>query len=188
MKIWKLAKPYLKKGIIKDFILHTEGVVKATEMILRKKRGDREILIPAAILHDVGWAKVPKELQQVNSRKKKNKKTIIKAHKLHIEYAPGIIYGILNKLEYGRKTINKIVAIVRDHKFRNPKNINKRILIDADTLGCVFSKQFYSDAKSYGNSPEENYAIRKKENKFYTKTAKEIFEREMKNRKTEISD
>lgn len=185
-KIWELAKPYLKKGKIKDFVLHTEGVVKAIEMILKKEKGDEEILIPASILHDVGWAKVPVEFQNVKDRKEGNKKIIRKALELHIEFAPEIIDEILSKLEYDKKIIKKIINIVKDHKFKNPSDINKRILIDADAVGCVFREQFYSDVKSYKNSSEENYTIRNKNDKFYTKTAKEIFEREMKNRKKEM--
>jgi hypothetical protein len=187
-KIWELTEPYLRKGKIKDFVLHTEGVVKATEMILKKEKGDAEILIPSAILHDVGWAKVPVELQDVKDRKEGNKKIIRKALELHIEFAPEIINEILTKLEYDKKIIRKIIDIVKNHKFKSPRDINKRILIDADAVGCVFREQFYSDAKSYKNSPRENYEIRKKDDKFYTKTAKEIFEREMGKRKKEVSN
>ena len=31
-EIWKLAKPYLEKGKMKNFVLHTKGVVKAMEL------------------------------------------------------------------------------------------------------------------------------------------------------------
>jgi hypothetical protein len=187
-KIWELVKPYLRKGKIKDFVMHTEGVVRATEMILKKEKGDAEILIPSAILHDVGWAKVPVELQNVKDRKEGNKKIIRKALEFHIEFAPEIINGILTKLGYDKKIIRKIIDVVKDHKFKNPRDTNKRILIDADAVGCVFREQFYSDAKSYKNSPKENYEIRKKDNKFYTKTAKEIFEKEMRKREREVSN
>lgn len=162
--------------------------MKATEMILKKEKSDAEILIPSAILHDVGWAKVPVELQDVKDRKERNKKVIKKALELHIKFAPEIIDEILTKIGCKKKKIKKIIDIVKDHKFKNPRDINKRILIDADAVGCVFREQFYSDAKSYENLPKENYEIRKKHNKFYTQTAKEIFEKEMKKRKKEVSN
>ena len=187
-KIWELAEPYLKEGVIKDFVLHTEGVVRATEMILKKEKGDEDILIPAAILHDVGWAKVPPKLQNVKDRKENNKKIIRKALELHIEFAPEIINKILTELKYDRKIIKRIIDVVYDHKFKNPRDINKRILIDADTVGCIFREQFYSDMKSYENTARESYEHRKSDDTFYTKTAKEIFEREMKKRKREVSN
>ena len=72
--------PYLKSGHKKDFVLHTEGVVKAVEMIIRLGgKGEKSLLIPAAILHDVGCSKVSEKLQTSN-----NKRDIIKALKQHI--------------------------------------------------------------------------------------------------------
>ena len=53
-KIWKLALPYLKKGRRKNFVIHTQGVIKAMELLLKKEKEDKDTLIPAAILHDTG--------------------------------------------------------------------------------------------------------------------------------------
>ncbi len=78
-KIWKLAIPYLKKGKRKDFLLHTAGVIKAMELLLRQEKGDPNILIPAVILHDTGWSKVPRDLQRSN-----NKSKVEKVMKLHL--------------------------------------------------------------------------------------------------------
>jgi hypothetical protein len=179
-KIWDLALPYLKKGKRKNFVLHTEGVVRAMELLTKKEGGDRNILIPAAIVHDVGWSDIPIKLQK--SKKEAERLT---AMKLHIKYAPAIIQKILKKVGYSQKNIKKISDIVAAHKFCKPKNFEKRLLIDADTLTEFFKEQFYDDIKSYGVSPREGYEYRIK-NKFYTQTANEIFEKEMKSRKKEI--
>jgi hypothetical protein len=37
-KIWKLALPYLKKGRRKNFVIHTQGVIKAMELLLKKEK------------------------------------------------------------------------------------------------------------------------------------------------------
>lgn len=177
-KIWSLAKPYLRKGMKKDFVLHTEGVVKAMKMICEKESGDTSLLIPSAILHDVGWAKVPKKLQ-----KSKRKNDTTKGLKFHLEYSKPIIQDILTRLRFNKIKINKIVEIVNSHKFCNPRNINKRIMIDADALSDSFKKQFVSDAESYKLTYAELYKFRKTTNKFYTKTAKEIFSNEIEKRK-----
>ncbi len=180
-KIWKLAKPYLEKGKMKNFVLHTKGVVKAMELLLQKENGDIDILIPAAILHDVGWAKVPATLQKSNNKKKQ-----IQAQKLHIKYAPKIVKKILSKTKYNEKQIKTIIEIIVAHKFKNPIKLDKRLLIDADNLSDVFKKQFYSDVESYNVTPEQNYNFRKNDNSFYTKTAKIIFDKELKKRKQEF--
>lgn len=175
-KIWKLALPYLRAGVRKDFVLHTEGVVKAMEMIIKSGQGDDGLLMPAAILHDTGWSMVPKFLQL-----SKDKKDNIKALRLHIKYAPKIINKVLCQIGYEKKIIKKIIDIVVAHKFKNPKEINKRILIDADTMADAFKKQFESDMKSYNQTRERLYYYRKK-NRFYTEVAEEIFTKELNKR------
>lgn len=182
-KIWKEALPYLKKGSLKNFIIHTEGVVRAMEMILKKEKGDKDILIPAAILHDVGWANVSKKFQDKSSWS--SKINLRKAMELHLKYAPPIIKKILESLKFKQKDIFLVTDIVKDHKFKNPRNINKRILIDADNLSDVFKKQFWTNVEEYNVSPKEQYEFRKV-NKFYTKTAQDIFIRELNNRKKEV--
>jgi hypothetical protein len=78
-----------------------------------------------------------------------------------------------------------VIDIVAFHKFKNPKKLDKRLLIDADTLSDVFKKQFYSDIKAYKKTPEKLYDFRK-DNQFYTKTAKIIFNKELKKEKKNL--
>lgn len=157
--------------------MHTEGVVKVVEMILKiGGKGNESLLIPAAILHDTGWSMVPKFLQLSEDKKDK-----IKALELHIEFALAIIRKILGQAGYEKEKIKKITEIVKSHKFKNPKEINKRILIDADAVSDAFKKQFKSDMKSYKVSKESLYNFRKK-NKFYSKIAEEIFIKELNKR------
>lgn len=180
-KIWDLALPYLKEGINKNFVNHTEGVVKAMEMILKKEKGNPDILIPAAILHDVGWANVPKKYQCTE-----NKSDKLRGMKLHIELAPEIIRTILHSLNFTAPQIREIIEIVQAHKFSNPRKLSKKMLVDADQLSDAFKEQFYSDVKAYKSTPERLYNFRINDNNFYTKTAKDIFWKQMKQRKSEI--
>lgn len=180
--IYKLALPYLRKGRMKD-IVHTRTVIKAMELLLEKEKGDREILIPAAILHDIGWSKVPKELKRSKRGMTDEDKT--KALKLHLKYAPEIIEEILTKAGCKKKNIERIIGVVVAHKFQEPKELDKKLLIDADTMSDAFSEQFYVDCKEFGKAPKETYDYRKG-NKFYTKTASEIFKREIGKRRKEI--
>ena len=179
--IWKIAVKYLGMGIKKDYVLHTEGVVMAMKQILQKEKGNPDILIPAAMLHDVGWSRVPKSYQRSN---KKNEK--LKAMHFHIEYAPEIINKILQSLDYDHAEIEEIVDIVKSHKFCTPKKLNKKLLIDADQLSDAYKKQFNSDIKAYNTTAEKLHNFRIRDNNFYTKTAENIFIKLMKKRKKEI--
>lgn len=174
------ATPFLKKGKNKNFVIHTKWVIKSMEMLLEKEKGDENILIPAAILHDTGWSKVSLNLQKI-MRGSKAKKAL----KLHLEYCPPIAKKILNSLKYDKAEIEEIISVILAHKFKNPQNLNKRLLIDADTLSDTFKEPFYEDVRQYKITPKENYDVRK-ENKFYTKTAKIIFNKELAKRRKEL--
>lgn len=178
-KIWQLALPHFKKGRERD-IKHTEGVVKAMKLLLKKEGGQEDLLIPAAILHDIGWSKVPLELKEATDDEGRKK-----ALQLHIEYAAPIIREILGQLGYDGAKIKEIIDIVQSHKFQDPKEINKQLLIDADTVPDAFKEQFYVDVSYYKKTPKEIYDFRKN-NKFYTKTAKAIFDKELEERKKEF--
>lgn len=180
LTMWRQAIPYLRKGKKKDFIMHTKWVIKSMEMLLKKEKGDENLLMPAAILHDVGWSKIPLTLQKAIGGAKAKK-----AMELHLKYCPPIIEKILNKIGYDKTKIKKIIDIVLAHKFKSPRNINKRLLIDADTLSDAFKEPFYIDVKEYKITPKQLYNSRKG-NKFYTKTAKMIFESEFTKRKREV--
>ena len=179
-RIWALALPHLRKGVRKDFVLHTKAVSRALKLLLRREKGDEDILIPAAILHDVGWSTVPVYLQ-----KAKDEKRVKEAMHRHLEDSVPIIKDILAAVSFDKKRTNKVIEIVLAHKFRSPRNIDKRLLIDADTLSDVFKEPFYTDAKQYNVDPDDFYQIRKK-NTFYTQTARDIFRRELKKRAREI--
>ena len=169
---------------MKNFVVHTKGVVKSMKMILAEEKADKDILIASAILHDVGWAYVPAKLQKKISWK--NKLKLRKAMELHLKYSEPIIRKILNELKYQKKDINCIVNIVKDHKYKNPIKKDKRILIDADNLSDILKDQFWSDIKVYRVNPTEHFEFRKL-SKFYTKTAQDIFDRELKKRKKELN-
>lgn len=181
-KIWDLALPYLEQGTMKDFICHTKHVVKSMELLVANEGGDEDILIPAAILHDVGFSKIDKKLQ--SSKKLEEKR---EAQRQHLVLAKDIIQDILEKVGYAREDINKIIEIVEVHKFHDPKELEKQLLIDADNLSDVWKEQFYSDIKTYDHTPERVYIFRTK-NKYYTKTARKIAEIEMAKRLKEVQE
>jgi len=183
-KMMEEAEIYLRRGVKKNFVLHTRNIVKAMELMLEKENGDENILIPAAILHDVGWCKVPHNLQRFDITKEES----IESLKMHLEYAGPVIEEIMKNFDYSKEQVERIIDIVKAHKFQDPKDPDKQLLIDADALSDCFKEQFYSDCESYGTTPQNNYEFRKKNNIFYTKTATEIFENEMEDRKKEIEN
>jgi len=181
-RIRDLAIPYLSKVKRKNYVLHTETVTLAMELILEKEKGNPDILIPAALCHDLGWYDVPLKYQKpILSKEDK-----IEGLKLHIKYNPSLTRNVLDQVGYSKNKIEKIIEIIQAHKFVEPDTLEKKLLIDADTLSDVFKDQLYADAKAYQRTPREMLEFRS-QNKYHTQTANEIFQRELKSREREIN-
>ncbi len=97
-----------------------------------------------------------------------------------------IIREILGELDYDPDLISQIIRVVINHKSKEP-NGDKEIecIVDADNLSDTYQESFYSDVISYNSKPSQTLEFRSK-NKFFTKTAKEIFTTHLKDRKSEI--
>jgi len=180
--LWQEVEPILNKAKKKDFVLHTSFVVQAMEELIKHEGGESDILIPAAILHDIGWSAVPEKLQFAEDAEG-SRKALVE----HIKQAGPIIQRVLKKLHYDQKHIQEIIRVVASHKSIEPQEHEKhiRLLIDADTLSDTYKEAFYSDAKAYKKTPLELWKFRSK-NVFYTKTATRIFQCELQERWDEI--
>ena len=180
--IWKKAESLLLSGKKKDFLLHSKMVERAMREIIVGEGGNSDILIPAAILHDVGWSEVPIELQFAQDKESKHE-ALVK----HIEGAPPIIRRILSELNYDKDRVEKIIGLIVAHKFTDPKEKDKQMLIDADALSDTYKESFYSDVKSYDSTPRKTWEFRSK-NTFYTETAGKIFKKQLNDRLKEIKE
>lgn len=60
LPLWEAARPYLD---VRDNDRHTVGVYALARMFLREEpEADESTVLPAVVLHDVGWKMIPKEL------------------------------------------------------------------------------------------------------------------------------
>ena len=150
--------------------------------LLKYEEGDADILIPASMLHDIGWSEVSTTLQFASDERSEHEALL-----QHIQKAPAIIRKLLSELHYQEQDIERIIEIVQAHKFTSPKasEKEKRLLIDADTLSDTYKESFYADAKAYEQTPLELWKFRSK-NVFYFNTAKQIFKKELQERLKEI--
>ncbi|MCM8778904.1 MAG: HD domain-containing protein [Candidatus Omnitrophica bacterium] len=109
-------------GEDKKRIAHAKMVLDFAEEILKIEKGDWHIVIPAAILHDVG-IKVAGEKYAADSGDIQGKKGAEIARK------------ILQKMGFKREDIEQICEIIAHHHSpREEEGLNFRILYDADLL------------------------------------------------------
>lgn len=128
-RIWKLAKPYYQKGRPMD-IDHIEWMVSKAELVCEKEKLDHSLLIPLVILHDVGYALIPK-----------GNPYDLRSRKAHMKAGAVITKKILERVDYPKDKINKIVRYVSIHD--NWALGNNQIYKEDKILG-VFSDLDYT--------------------------------------------
>jgi len=134
--MWELAKPYLDT---RENESHTEISLKFAQQLLKKEGGDEEIVIPAIILHDVGWKKVPEELHL----KAFGPKADPELTRIHEVEGAKIAKEILEQLHYDQDKTQKILRIIEAHDTRTEAiSLNDRLVKDADALYRVTSEAF----------------------------------------------
>ncbi|MFC1862920.1 HD domain-containing protein [Thermodesulfobacteriota bacterium] len=127
-KIYQLAKPFL---CVMDNDLHTQDVIDLSFRLLSKEGGERNIVIPAAILHDVGYSMVPEEIR-VSGRRPGGD---IKLVRMHESEGVRIASDILDKIADDSLPVNEILEIIDGHDTRKDAiSINDKIVKDADKL------------------------------------------------------
>ncbi len=128
-EIWKLAKPYLDT---RDNEIHAKISVEFGYRLLEAEGGDEDVVIPAIILHDVGWKKVPEALQLKGFGPKA---TLPEVTRIHEDEGVTIAKDILEKISYDNKKAEEILRIVGGHDSRKePISLNDKLVKDADKL------------------------------------------------------
>jgi HD superfamily phosphodiesterase len=129
-EIYKKAEPYwntrqndIHVPIVYDF---------AQQLLTYYPEADADVVLPAALLHDVGWKMVPAEKQpDAFGPKAKDKQ----AHRLHEVEGARIAGEILASLNYDPAKIKEIMAIIDGHDSRHKAlSLNDKLVKDADKL------------------------------------------------------
>ena len=128
-QIRNFAEPYLQT---RDNDLHTTLATELALELLKAESGDEDIVIPAIILHDIGWARIPEELQSEAYGPKVNAPEITR---LHEEEGVKIAKEILEQIQYDQNKIREILSIIDGHDTtKEAISNNDKIVKDADKL------------------------------------------------------
>lgn len=103
---------------------HSERVLATAVAIGRKMTARLDILIPAALLHDIG----------------RQEESTSRGRICHALRGAELAVPILNDLGYEPTTIAAICHCIRSHRYRgghNPASLEARILFDADKLDSI---------------------------------------------------
>ena len=129
-EIFKKAEPYLDT---RHNDVHTSlSYDFARRLLAHYPDADETIVLPAIVLHDVGWKMVPEEIQlNAFGPKAKDKKT----KRIHEKEGVRIAQEILTRLNYDEEKISEILSIIDGHDTRlEALSLNDQLVKDADKL------------------------------------------------------
>jgi HD superfamily phosphodiesterase len=152
-RIFEKAKPFLRT---RKNLVHTRIALRYALELLKSEKGDESIVIPAIILHDVGWKAVPEHLHLTAFGPNPSNP---KLTRLHEREGAKIAKGILEKLHYPCGKIEEICQIIKGHDSRKrPLSWNDRIVKDSDKLWRYSRKGMAIDLARF-QIPRRDYLI-----------------------------
>ena len=181
-QIYQLAQPYLNT---RHNAVHTEMSMQLAYELLSTEGGQESIVIPAIILHDVGWQKVPAELQLKAFGPKATSPEINRTHE---KEGVKIAKDILEKVNYDVEEMGWILEIIDGHDSRKQSiSLNDQIVKDADKLWRYTRSGFQIDTERFGESYVEGLNRLRKALPvwFFTNTARKLAGEELEKRERE---
>jgi len=179
-KLWAKCEAVLKKARRGD----VDHAIEVVELILNyqgKEALDQDVLIPAAMLHDIGHAAIlPEHFSMITGPKK-----LINGKLVHMLAGAKIAWDILNLVGYNKAKIAEIVDIVSMHdsdqlqgvdikKIYNTKN--KKIFHDVDSMDRYTEKRLKNIRNVYKDKKEVEQILKNFLDLFFYKEFKEIAE------------
>lgn len=166
--------------------IHTRISYHLALKLLRAEGGEPRVVLPAIILHDVGYSQIP-EAELKNAFGPRVKK--IELRRFHEIEGVRLAKAILSEIAYPNELVNDILSIIDGHDTRETAlGINDMIVKDADKL-CRFTYEgFYIDCDRFRASPAKwlkGLASFIPE-WFFTKTARKLAREETDMRKKEL--
>lgn len=193
--IWERALPFQDK---RNDTGHAEFVTHfALKLLNFHPNTEREIIVPTAILHDIGWSQMSEtelklfydknmERYEPILRARHQEQGIIKAREIleRSNYDPNDVSDILEI--YNSKDITNILEIISEHDTRKDfLNKNDGVVRDADKLWRYTLPHLELGLRERNLNPDEFAQFLtsniNKEGFFYSPVSKEIAEIELKN-------
>ena len=144
-KIWELALPYQDK---RDDSGHAATSLKYAQQLVELEDGDEDVVIPAIILHDIGYSQLTKERRMLIFDKDASKEVRREVQLEHQNEGAKLAGEILRKVNYPEELIKEIQEIISEHDTREGFiSKNEGLVRDADKLWRT-SLEGYTAAES----------------------------------------
>ena len=181
-------EPYLA---VRSDLPHAQIAHQYSLRLLSAEGGDRRIVEPAVILHDVGWSKLTPEQIKMAFGVRAGGEEAERLNRIH-EVEGAVIAGrLLHDLDYDSLFIKQITIMIGRHDSGNdPESLEEKILKDADKLWRFSGFGFWNEIERQGLDSLELYRFLEERRPawFFLPTALFLAEEELKARAGEIAD
>lgn len=124
--LWAEAKPYLNVRNNDEHTLVAYGVAKA--LLAAMPEAEADVVLPAILLHDVGWKRIPPDLLLAAIGRNPTRRDLVFEHERH---SVVIARDILNRHGVGR--VDEILAIIDGHDTTHEaRSLNDAVMKDSD--------------------------------------------------------
>ncbi len=168
-EIFELAAPYLA---VRENRVHTEICFDYAVKLLKFYGGREEVVLPAILLHDVGWSALPEEKINMAFGPGNPDKELNRIHEVE---GAKIAASILCRISFEQKDRLEICRIIETHDSgNNPSNLEEKLVKDADKLFRFNPRGFDIDNRRFKMQPQKywEYLRDNKEQWLYTDYAK----------------
>jgi HD superfamily phosphodiesterase len=181
-KILERAKPFLGT---RQNLTHTRIVLRYALKLLKEEKGNEEVVIPAVLLHDVGWDTIPEHLHLTAFGPNLSNPELAKVHEVE---GTKIAKKILDALHYPPEKAKEICQIIRGHDTRNRSiSRNDRIVKDSDKLFRYSRKGLAIDMDRFRTSriSRLNFLEKQVEEWFFLSASRQLARKELAQRRNE---
>jgi hypothetical protein len=128
LPLWEAARPYLNVRNNDEHTIVAYGLARA--LIARTPGAEESVILPAVVLHDVGWKMIPQDLLLLAIGRKPSRPDLVREHELH---SAEIARGILETVRPQGVDIDAVLAIIDGHDTtKEARSLNDAVMKDAD--------------------------------------------------------
>ena len=130
--LFTLAEPYLKT---RGDLLHTRVAHEYSLLLMEKEGGDKRIVEPAVILHDVGWSRLKPEEIKVAYGVRAAGQRARSLNRVHELEGAKIARTLLHETKYDPVLIDRISLIIERHDSgKETDSLEEKVVKDSDRL------------------------------------------------------
>jgi len=149
--LWEAAKPYLDVRNNDEHTIVAYGLARA--LLKEIPKADESIVLPAILLHDVGWKKIDPNLLLLAVGRNPTRKDLVRDHEV---FGVAIARDILQRCKPAGVNIEAVLAIIDGHDTtKESRSDNDAVVKDADKGWRATPHGIKTICSWYNNTPLE---------------------------------